>query len=60
LIGEAVFARTLSSMKGERVEASKAFPRIKAHFKSDTEKMIVDLEQALYASNLYHMRKDIY
>jgi 6-phosphogluconate dehydrogenase len=52
LIGEAVFARTLSSMKGERVEASKAFPRIKAHFKSDTEKMIVDLEQALYASKL--------
>ena len=52
LIGEAVFARTLSSMKVERVEASKAFLPINAQFKGDVEKVIADLEQALYASKL--------
>jgi 6-phosphogluconate dehydrogenase len=52
LIGEAVFARTLSSMKNERVEASKIFSSAKANFNGDPEKIIADLEQALYASKL--------
>jgi 6-phosphogluconate dehydrogenase len=52
LIGEAVFARTLSSMKPERVEASKTFPRLTAKFTGNPESLISDLEQALYASKL--------
>jgi len=52
LIGEAVFARILSSMKEERTEASKIFTPLIAHFNGDAEKVISDLEQALYASKL--------
>ena len=52
LIGEAVFARTLSSMKNERVEAAKEFLQPKMEFKGDPDKFIDDIEQALYASKL--------
>ena len=52
LIGEAVFARTLSSMKSERVEASKTFASLTAKFTGSSENLITDLEQALYASKL--------
>jgi 6-phosphogluconate dehydrogenase len=52
LIGEAVFARTLTSMKNERLEASKSFPRKDSHYNDDAENIISDLEQALYASKL--------
>jgi 6-phosphogluconate dehydrogenase len=53
LIGEAVFARCLSSIKEERVRASKAIsgPQ-KEPFKGDRQQFIDDLEQALYASKL--------
>lgn len=53
LIGEAVFARCLSSIKEERVRASKAIsgPQ-KEPFKGDKQQFIDDLEQALYASKL--------
>jgi 6-phosphogluconate dehydrogenase len=52
LIGEAVFARTLSSMKPERVEASKTFPGLTTKFTGNPESLISDLEHALYASKL--------
>lgn len=54
LIGEAVFARCLSSIKEERVRASKVLggPQIET-FTGDKKQFIDDLEQALYASKLY-------
>lgn len=54
LIGEAVFARCLSSIKEERVRASKvlAGPQIEP-FSGDKKQFIDDLEQALYASKVY-------
>lgn len=53
LIGEAVFARCLSSLKEERVRASKVLggPQI-APFEGDKKQFIDDLEQALYASKI--------
>jgi len=53
LIGEAVFARCLSAIKGERVRASKviAGPK-KEKFSGDKQLFIDDLEQALYASKI--------
>ncbi|KAI0757186.1 6-phosphogluconate dehydrogenase [Daedaleopsis nitida] len=53
LIGEAVFARCLSSIKEERLRASKqiAGPQ-KEPFKGDKKQFIDDLEQALYASKI--------
>lgn len=53
LIGEAVFARCLSSIKEERVRASKVLggPQIEP-FAGDKQQFIDDLEQALYASKM--------
>lgn len=53
LIGEAVFARCLSSLKQERVRASKVIsgPQ-KEIFRGDKKQFIDDLEQALYASKI--------
>jgi len=53
LIGEAVFARCLSSLKDERVRGSKvlAGPQKEA-FRGDKQQFIDDLEQALYASKI--------
>jgi 6-phosphogluconate dehydrogenase len=53
LIGEAVFARCLSSLKQERVRASKVIsgPQKEA-FRGDKKQFIDDLEQALYASKI--------
>jgi len=53
LIGEAVFARCLSSLKQERVRASKVIsgPQ-KETFRGDKKQFIDDLEQALYASKI--------
>ncbi|KAL4399033.1 phosphogluconate dehydrogenase (decarboxylating) Gnd1 [Malassezia pachydermatis] len=53
LIGEAVFARCLSSLKGERTRASKILPSTKPHpFEGNKQQFIDDLEQALYASKI--------
>merc|ERR1712230_288753 len=53
LIGEAVFARCLSSLKGERTRASKILGGPQAEpFKGDKQQFINDLEQALYASKI--------
>jgi len=53
LIGEAVFARTLSAIKAERGRANKAIigPE-KEVFRGDKKQFIDDLEQALYASKI--------
>jgi len=53
LVGEAVFSRCLSSLKPERVRASKVLsgPEIKP-FTGDKEEFLKNLEQALYASKI--------
>ena len=52
LIGEAVFARCLSSLKSERVNAAKAFPHAQIEFKGDKKQFIEDVKNALYASKI--------
>ena len=52
LVSEAVFARCLSAVKEERVEASKILKGPKAKFKGDKKKFINDLRSALYASKM--------
>jgi 6-phosphogluconate dehydrogenase len=52
LIAEAVFARVLSALKEERVEASKALTGSKAAFRGKKDNMLHDLRQALYASKI--------
>jgi 6-phosphogluconate dehydrogenase len=53
LIGEAVFARCLSSIKEERTRASKVIAGpLKEVFRGDKKQFIDDLEQALYASKI--------
>ena len=52
LIGEAVYGRTLSAMKNERVEASKIITGPKPEFKGDKKQFVDDIKKALYASKL--------
>ena len=52
LIGEAVFARCLSSLKAERTRASKVLDGPKPIFKGDKKEFIDNLEQAVYASKI--------
>jgi len=52
LIGEAVFARCLSALKDERVEAEKTLNGPGTKFEGDKPAFIDDLEQALYASKI--------
>jgi 6-phosphogluconate dehydrogenase len=52
LIGEAVFARCLSSMKEERVIASKILSGPKPVFKGDKKEFINQLRDALYAAKI--------
>lgn len=52
LIAEAVFARCLSSLKEERLQAEKFFPRAPVKFSGDRKKFIDDIRQALYASKI--------
>lgn len=53
LIGEAVFARCLSSLKGERGRASQSLEGPpKPNFTGDKGEFIDNLEQALYASKI--------
>jgi 6-phosphogluconate dehydrogenase len=47
-----VFARCLSALKEERVNASKSLKGTKATFRGDRDKLINDLRQALYASKI--------
>jgi 6-phosphogluconate dehydrogenase len=52
LIGEAVFARCLSALKEERVQAAKIIKKHKSAFDGDKKQMIQDLRKALYASKI--------
>jgi 6-phosphogluconate dehydrogenase len=52
LIGESVFSRFLSSLKDERVAASKVLKNISTPFKGDRESFIEAIRQALYASKI--------
>ncbi|KAK7093727.1 6-phosphogluconate dehydrogenase, decarboxylating-like [Littorina saxatilis] len=52
LIGEAVFARCLSSLKTERVAASKEISGPDPKFTGDKQSFINDIRQALYASKI--------
>ena len=52
LIGEAVFARCLSSLKAERGRASKKLGGPTPNFTGDKKEFIKNLEQALYASKI--------
>ena len=52
LIGEAVFARTLSALKEERVAASNQLIGPDVRFEGNLDEMVSDLEQALYASKI--------
>lgn len=52
LIGEAVYARTLSAMKDDRVEASKVLKGPKPKFDGDKKQFVEDLGKALYASKI--------
>lgn len=53
LIGEAVFARSLSAMKSERVEAAKVLPGpSKAASTEDRASLIEDVRRALYCAKM--------
>jgi 6-phosphogluconate dehydrogenase len=52
LISEAVFARILSAMKDERVNASKILRGPKPSFTDDKKAFLADLGKALYASKI--------
>ncbi|MEI8365967.1 MAG: decarboxylating NADP(+)-dependent phosphogluconate dehydrogenase [Parachlamydiaceae bacterium] len=52
LIGEAVFARCLSAMKDERVEASRLLDGPNPHFTGNKDELIKNIGQALYASKI--------
>lgn len=52
LIGEAVYARTLSAMKDERVKASKELDGPIPKFEGDKKEFIENLRKALFASKI--------
>ena len=52
LIGEAVFARCLSSLKQERGRAAGVLGGPSPKFEGDKKKFLANLEQALYASKI--------
>lgn len=52
LIGEAVFARCLSSMKEERVKAAGEIGGYRQSFHGDRKEFLNDLKNALYASKI--------
>ncbi len=52
LISEAVFARSLSALKEERVTASKIINVSNPDFQGDKEKFLQDLKEAIYASKI--------
>ncbi len=52
LISQAVYARSLSALKEERLEASKLLAGVEREIDGDKEAIIEDLRQALYASKI--------
>lgn len=52
LIAESVFARCLSALKEERLQAEKVYPHALPAFTGDKKQFIEDIGQALYASKI--------
>ncbi|MBR7186912.1 MAG: decarboxylating NADP(+)-dependent phosphogluconate dehydrogenase [Clostridia bacterium] len=52
LICEAVHARCLSSMKGERAQASKVYPHKKYRYSGEKKEFLEDLRRALYCAKI--------
>jgi 6-phosphogluconate dehydrogenase len=52
LISQAVYARSLSALKEERLEASKLLAGVSREIEGEKEAIIEDLRQALYASKI--------
>ncbi len=52
LVGEAVFARFLSSLVEERAGAAQTLPGPTPHFTGDQAAFLADLEQAVYAAKI--------
>lgn len=52
LIGEAVFARCLSSQKQERIKASNYLPKVEVNFNGDKKEFIQNIHDALYAAKI--------
>lgn len=52
LIAESVFARCLSSLKEDRLQAEKLFPSPAVKFTGDKKAFIEDIRKALYASKI--------
>ena len=52
LICEAVHARCLSSMKNERLHASKVYPHKKASFKGNKKEFLENIRKALYCAKI--------
>lgn len=52
LIGEAVFARCLSAMRAQRVEADKAFGIKRGRYEGDRAAMVENIRKALLASKI--------
>jgi 6-phosphogluconate dehydrogenase len=52
LVSEAVYARSLSAMKDERVQATKILKGPAARFDGDKEKFVNDIEEAMYAAKI--------
>ncbi len=52
LVGEAVFARFLSSLVEERAGAAQTLPGPTPHFAGDQAAFLADLEQAVYAAKI--------
>ncbi len=52
LVGEAVFARFLSSLVDERRAAAQILPGPTAHYTGDQAAILADLEQAVYAAKI--------
>lgn len=52
LITEAVYARCLSSLKEDRLQAQEIFPRVVNPYSGEKKQLILDIKQALYASKI--------
>src|ERR1044071_35723 len=52
LIAEAVYSRSISAMKDERIAAAKKLKGPKPVIKGDSKKIVEDVRQALYASKI--------
>ena len=52
LIAEAVFSRSLSALKAERTKASEIYPHSAPDYPADKDRLVDDIEKALYCSKI--------